>query len=365
MTFVCTTTASLSSCILSGEDHQTIIATHSSTSVVVPLNPLPTSALVHFIGVERPPLDTTVDHDHAVTTTTSTNINPHSIASGRPSTLISHHSTSTKVVSSASRWDDHDITPTPFHILPYDFNNMTLSPISDGVDRLVNVTIQPSTKHMRSLSSPTILDGFDFDSDLSPSSESSSSPSCDTHPQQMLRHKKRMTFHNRRLSLPNDATHHRVDPPLTRKDLNVASNVHSTPAVRLGHPTRPYYSAIRKSMSRPVSVNYSPPISPPSCTSLPSLKRSHHTSLPDNSEYLPGLASFLTSSYACSPMSGFSLSGETEMRMKLAGRRSQDTPCEYRFHSSSRRGVRDRIRCHLKRLSDGFRHLIFGNIKIQ
>lgn len=104
------------------------------------------------------------------------------------------------------------------------------------------------------------------------------------------------------------------------------------PTVRLGHPSRPYYTAIRPNMSRPNS---------PSPRTSPSTSRAPSPSFSRTSAHILHAPNLAQSSFRSSyPNTGFSLSGETELRMRLARFRSASgvedashdaEPSEYRF----------------------------------
>jgi len=163
--------------------------------------------------------------------------------------------------------------------------------------------------------------------------------------------------------------------PITKTQIHTRS--HSTPdAIRLGHPNRPYYGAIRNNMSRPTSIIEYSHCSPPASSrptsillsSPPGLSR-----LPQATEdeiFVPPAMSPLSSisptssSTAYSPFGGFgflspvsrsghrsggSLSGETEMRMALA---REDADDEYRFHDTVKKGGT------LKKLGQGLKGIV-------
>ncbi|TFK35614.1 hypothetical protein BDQ12DRAFT_688036 [Crucibulum laeve] len=171
-----------------------------------------------------------------------------------------------------------------------------------------------------------------------------------------------------------------------------------SPSVRLGHPSRPYYTAIRKNVSRPTStssaitsddlpasfrpqsypismsqprpvtmnslLSSSPPSPSPLSTSFPPSTFSQSSVSPYSEAYddlsprsLPGLPQ--TFSYNRSLGGGFSMSGETELRMALAGgghsagaARGEDT---YRFRDMRRdAGLMGRV----KKLRRGLKELL-------
>jgi hypothetical protein len=138
---------------------------------------------------------------------------------------------------------------------------------------------------------------------------------------QTLRRKKRIT-------LPR----FKSSSSLRRRFLNL-SDEYCRPAspasMRIGTPSRPYYTAIRKNMSRPNSPSPLPSRSPspsPLQTSTPCImpRLMSLVSTPTSKEHLP-LASIPQFQ---SPHRGFSLSGETELRMSLP---------DYRFREMGNR----------------------------
>lgn len=150
--------------------------------------------------------------------------------------------------------------------------------------------------------------------------------------------------------------------------------------VRLGHPSRPYYTAIRKNMS-PASIHSSGsrPTSPHSVLSRAS------SPAPSSSLLTPNPASFLDISlddtdnlplsFTLTPppsgrfshrqshslpsfafaaqKSGFSVSGETEMRMTLAMEGSTDGG--YKFRDNEKKTLKG----HVKKMSKELKDLIF------
>lgn len=143
------------------------------------------------------------------------------------------------------------------------------------------------------------------------------------------------------------------------------------PPVRIGHPSRPYYTVIRKNMSRPGT-----PGLPNSLPRTPS-------PIPSDYDYAPRATRSLDCGERISvqfgrdsrPMSmvlpgqavpvnlysGFSLSGETEMRMNLARWRKEDGPDEpgdYLFKETGYRGKG--IKGRVRKLGKGLRELVLG-----
>jgi hypothetical protein len=187
-------------------------------------------------------------------------------------------------------------------------------------------------------------------------------------PQRTLRRKKCMTT----LRLSNPA-------PQCHSQTNLSSTTHSTPelpnfpSVPLGHPSRPYYSAIRKNMSRPNSP-FDNTNSKSSCSlaPLPLLHSSPLASSVESSDDLLTETTFtppvMSSRLLSCEILGCSMSGETEMRIALSRQQVRGTPdnlMEYRFpdtHTSdmgrpaSKGGVRGKV----KKLSRDFMHLVVG-----
>lgn len=146
--------------------------------------------------------------------------------------------------------------------------------------------------------------------------------------------------------------------------------VNAEPPIRIGHPSRPYYTVIRKNMSRPGTPGLpsSLPRTPspiPSDYDAPRATRSldcgeripvqfGRNSRP-MSMVLPGQAVPLNL------YSGFSLSGETEMRMNLARWRKEDgpdKPGDYLFKETGHRGKG--IKGRVRKLGMGLRDLVLG-----
>ncbi|KAL4062897.1 hypothetical protein J3A83DRAFT_1498763 [Scleroderma citrinum] len=140
----------------------------------------------------------------------------------------------------------------------------------------------------------------------------------------------------------------------------------SDPLVRLGHPSRPYYSAIRKNMSRPSS-----PVLP----RTPSPILSQFEYVPRGTKSLDGGERPYTSlhyAHHSRPMSmilpgqtysGFSLSGETEMRINLARWRQEDAPDapgDYLFQERSRSRIRTKMKHSVRKLGKSLKHLVLG-----
>ncbi|KAH7907710.1 hypothetical protein BJ138DRAFT_1159480 [Hygrophoropsis aurantiaca] len=217
-----------------------------------------------------------------------------------------------------------------------------------------------------------------------------------------------------------DAPSSREDPTRSSQFLSTASITGFDPPARLGHPSRPYYSAIRKNMSRPTSptspvhsrptspgLPASRPISPvhpssraasPGFPESPVYSRPSRTASPvfpeDDYEFIPRATKSLdcarpleysertrpmSMEYAYTrptsmeytrplspPFSGFSLSGETELRMALAKLRHEDALDEmhqYVYHETHVQRGRGKVRMKdkVKKLGQGLRGLVRGH----
>lgn len=159
-------------------------------------------------------------------------------------------------------------------------------------------------------------------------------------PQRTLRRKKRMTLLKQKssrslrthASIPLLHSGSEMKPTNIRtpvlESVVTISKISST--VPLGHPSRPYYTAIRPNMSRPSSPFQAPPHSRAPSPPV------HHP-YQDNLSYFGstrGASSAHNSHPTANATIGCSMSGETEMRMALARWRSsqsQDQLEEYRF----------------------------------
>lgn len=181
------------------------------------------------------------------------------------------------------------------------------------------------------------------------------SPPTTATVQRSLRRKKRMTMLRQRSSCSLRSRFQSQDITPTQ-----------APLVRLGHPTRPYYTAIRKNMSRPNSPNQNqPPSRSPSPTPsyVPSSMLPLYIPRPSLSEEM---SQRRTSLPPVSHTVGFSFSGETELRIALARARSNDDEVGYRFrempsspqtYSGRKNGSVSR---RVKKLSKGIKELVLG-----
>lgn len=147
--------------------------------------------------------------------------------------------------------------------------------------------------------------------------------------------------------------------------------VSAEPPVRIGHPSRPYYTVIRKNMSRPSTAGH-----PSSLARTPSPILSDYDYAPRATRSLDcGERVSMQFGRDSRPMSmvlpgqvvpvnlysGFSLSGETEMRMNLARWRKEDGPDEpgdYLFKETGHRGKG--IKGRVRKLGKGLRDLVLG-----
>ncbi|KAF8840201.1 hypothetical protein BDN67DRAFT_904068 [Paxillus ammoniavirescens] len=214
------------------------------------------------------------------------------------------------------------------------------------------------------------------------STHSISSSQCS--PTRGLRRTKHMTLHKRKSSLslhsrsrPSSPLRESIDVHATstievRHAVSITPSQDNDPPVRLGHPSRPYYSAIRRNMSRPTSPAFSistprtpSPIpshldyAPRETRSLDGGHRSIHNApeLRPMSMILPGQAMSATT------CSGFSLSGETELRMNLARWRREnapDEPGDYHFREMGRSRTKLDVKGKVKKLSKGLKDLVLG-----
>lgn len=175
-------------------------------------------------------------------------------------------------------------------------------------------------------------------------------------PQRTLRRKKRMTLLKQKssrslrthasvplLNAVSEMTPTNIRTPILESAMSMPQ---MSAMVPLGHPSRPYYTAIRPNMSRPSSPFQTPPSSrAPS----PAIRHSYH----DNTSYFAStrgarpVSSTRNSHPTANATVGCSMSGETEMRMALARWRSsqgQDQPAEYRFSQVEPSMVRAKTR---------------------
>ncbi|OJA19535.1 hypothetical protein AZE42_06603 [Rhizopogon vesiculosus] len=160
--------------------------------------------------------------------------------------------------------------------------------------------------------------------------------------------------------VPHVARTHSPAPP---------TPVSAEPSVRIGHPSRPYYTAIRKNMSRPgtpVLLPRTPSPMPSDYDYAPrgtkSLDCGERTPVQFGRDSRPMSMVIPGQVIPVSLYSGFSLSGETEMRMNLARWRKEDAPDEpgdYLFKETGRFG-KGMLKGRVKKLGKGLRDLMLG-----
>ncbi|KAG6916203.1 hypothetical protein DXG01_007833 [Tephrocybe rancida] len=161
--------------------------------------------------------------------------------------------------------------------------------------------------------------------------------------------------------------------PRTEPDMSKHARSRSQPAnvVRLGHPSRPLYSAIRPNMSRP-STAIGPPARPSRPISLPAPSRapspgimsvlSSPSALYDEDGYAferptsshgRGVPSFPAFGSISRRDAGFSLSGETELRMALA----RDHVDAFKFKDMGKRHS-GKVMTKVKQVGKGLKGLV-------
>lgn len=154
------------------------------------------------------------------------------------------------------------------------------------------------------------------------------------------------------------------------------------PDVRVGHPNRPYYTAIRKNMSRPSTpfgdsaFSVTPPRTPdihPARHSM-GVQRTAMTALDLNEGEGLGWSTPRRNRWSTMPRrsmpaplrstmaGGFSVSGEVELRMALARRRSEEEPQrvqEYKFHETPKKGSGS-VKGRVRKLGKGLKDFMLG-----
>jgi hypothetical protein len=120
----------------------------------------------------------------------------------------------------------------------------------------------------------------------------------------------------------------------------------ATSVVRLGHPSRPYYTAIRPHLNN--GALSSRPNTPTTPVSAPLSSTDKGQSLPSPP---PGRPSFEFTRPRSSTTSGWSLSGEIELQIELSQMREKDGAVD----GSGKRGSIDR---GVRRLGNGLRDLV-------
>jgi hypothetical protein len=163
-------------------------------------------------------------------------------------------------------------------------------------------------------------------------------------------------------------------PPLypPTKPQQMHNRTHSQPNVRLGHPSRPYYSAFRKNMSRPnspygdSSMNSSRPTSMvlPSRATSPALGGYLPQTFEDTDDDETPSASRAASPSGFSfglggpsgSLSGFSVSGEMEMRMALAALAIGQQDSSFQFQETGK--MQSSVRGRVMKLGKGLKDLV-------
>jgi len=237
---------------------------------------------------------------------------------------------------------------------------------------------------MRASSTPRSTGSMDMSDRGHVHSATSSISSSQCSPKRGLRRTKNMTLLPRGSSLsprsrsplresvdiyPTSAVEARQSHALSL----TPSHDHDAPPVRLGHPNRPYYTAIRKDMSRPTSPVFSiaaprtPSPIPSQVDYVPRGTKSLDCGDRSGTTYARELRpmSMVLSGQATSPnaSSGFSLSGEMELRMNLARWRREDAPDEpgsYHFRETSRSPTRVNMKRRVKQFGKGLKELVLG-----
>jgi len=186
----------------------------------------------------------------------------------------------------------------------------------------------------------------------------------------VLRHKKHVSF-LRKKSSRSLRTKVSMERPLSAPEPYVGRMAADpivppcpSPDFRLGHPMRPYYSAIRKNMTRPSSpcdYNFA---SRPSSPSLAAFSTSRISTTLSDSDVHRSPFHFPARGHSSfqdpPPAMGCSLSGETELRMALA--RNPDGSCsEYKFLKLERGGKRKGgVRSKVRQLSKDLKDFVLG-----
>lgn len=272
-------------------------------------------------------------------------------------------------LSSAHAYDTHDLSRKSLMIQEMTSHSNTSSVLIDAPHAAGGDVYPDGVSDARALSLLSVV------------SLSESSQSCPK-----LRRKKGMPSLKRMSSLSCRSRSQQSSPAFDdRAESPAPHTMHVAPApspapstavsaehpVRIGHPSRPYYTVIRKNMSRPGT-----PVLPSSLVRTPS-------PIPSDYDYAPRATRSLDCGERISvqfgrdsrPMSmvlpgqavpvnlysGFSLSGETEMRMNLARWRKEDGPDEpgdYLFKETGHRGKG--IKGRVRKLGKGLRDLVLG-----
>ncbi|KAI0316732.1 hypothetical protein OF83DRAFT_1084066 [Amylostereum chailletii] len=184
-----------------------------------------------------------------------------------------------------------------------------------------------------------------------------------------MRKKSSRSLRSRASSLSPSNPHATETSPRKGKEpvslaLSSTSAPECVPNVRLGHPSRPYYTAIRKNMSRP-----STPFGPHSANDSsahppPSPVRSTFSQARPSMDYAPSavvVPQRMSVPARRGGTSGWSVSGEMEMHIALAARRSADAPHvrqEYVFYDTPQ-PLKEKV-SKMRRLGQGLKKLVLG-----
>ncbi|KAJ7878602.1 hypothetical protein B0H13DRAFT_972774 [Mycena leptocephala] len=257
-----------------------------------------------------------------------------------------------------------------------------------------------STKSSRSLSTAPII--VQLDTDIGHVDEFPPSPTRPGVMTRALRRKKHLSIYRASAPVQSPVAEVAIEIPCVQRPQSMISPAseeepiypptkpqmhnrsHSQPThIRLGHPSRPYYSAIRKNMSRPnspsanASMNSSRPASrsrPNSVAMEPSPSLGYLPHTPDTTDddhtfMLPTTAHRPSSSRisfgfggvgssASALHSGFSVSGEMEMRMALAAlaRGTRQEASDFQFQETGR--MQNSVSGRVRKLGRGLKDLI-------
>ena len=270
-------------------------------------------------------------------------------------------------------------------LLPHDSSRISLAPMTQDM-----TSLNPNTSSIM-IDAPHAPDDNVYTGDashaLSLVSVASTSSQCS--PNHKLRRKKRMPLLKHMSSLsfrsrsPQSSCDSRAQSPVPHA--TQAPHVARTPSpapltpvsaelpVRIGHPNRPYYTAIRKNMSRPgtpVLLPRTPSPMPSDYDYAPratkSLDCGEHTPMQFGRDSRPMSMVVPGEVIPVNFYSGFSLSGETEMRMNLARWRKEDAPDEpgdYLFKETTGRFGKGMLKGRVKKLGKGLRDFMLGSCK--
>ncbi|TFK45824.1 hypothetical protein OE88DRAFT_1668676 [Heliocybe sulcata] len=111
--------------------------------------------------------------------------------------------------------------------------------------------------------------------------------------------------------------------PMASIPFTMTTSIETQP-VKLGHPGRPYYTAIRKNMTSRPPLVLPPPVHDNGAVS-PSPSRDMHRPVLRQALSYPYTIPSSQPSYSFNSPTGFSLSGETELRMALSVTRKRET----------------------------------------